>query len=58
MMITPVGVAFLLRMLADTHVGPLAPIFSAVGLGAFSWSQNAADARAAVLIGDLGNGHR
>lgn len=53
MMITPVGVAFLLRMLADTHVGPLAPIFNAVGLGAFSWSQNAADARAAVLIGDL-----
>lgn len=53
MMITPVGVAFLLRMLADTHVGPLAPLFNAIGLGSFSWSQNAADARIAVLIGDI-----
>lgn len=53
MMITPVGVAFLLRMLADTHVGPLAPVFNAIGLGSFSWSQNAADARATALVGDI-----
>lgn len=53
MMITPVGVAFLLRMLADTHVGPLAPVFNAIGLESFSWSQNGGDARATALVGDI-----
>jgi multiple sugar transport system permease protein len=53
MMITPVGIAFLFRMLADTHVGPFAPIWVQMGLADFSFLQSAAGARAAVLIGDI-----
>jgi multiple sugar transport system permease protein len=53
LMITPVGIAFLFRMLTDTHVGPFAPFWVAIGLSDFSWVENAAGARAAVLIGDI-----
>ncbi|MEP7290932.1 MAG: sugar ABC transporter permease [Chloroflexota bacterium] len=53
MMITPVGIAFLFRMLADTHVGPFAPIWVRMGLGDFSFLESAAGARTAVLIGDI-----
>lgn len=52
MMITPVGIAFLFRMIADTHVGPLAPLWAILGLGDISWTETAAGARMAVLIGD------
>lgn len=52
MLITPVGIAFLFRMLTDTHVGPFAPLLVSIGLGEFSWVTTAAGARAAVLIGD------
>jgi multiple sugar transport system permease protein len=53
MMITPVGIAFLFRMLTDTHVGPFAPVWSILGLENFSWVETAAGARAAVLVGDI-----
>ena len=53
MLITPVGIAFLFRMLADTHVGPFAPLWVSIGLGDFSFVESAAGARAAVLIGDI-----
>jgi multiple sugar transport system permease protein len=53
MMITPVGIAFLFRMLTDTHVGPFAHVWTGLGLGDFSWAETAAGARAAVLIGDI-----
>lgn len=53
MMITPVGIAFLFRMLADTHVGPLAPVLFALGLENVSWVGSAEGARTAVLIGDI-----
>jgi multiple sugar transport system permease protein len=53
MMITPVGIAFLFRMLTDTHVGPFAPLWVSIGLGDFSFVESAAGARAAVLIGDI-----
>jgi multiple sugar transport system permease protein len=53
MMITPVGVGFLARMLADTVKGPLAPIWQAIGLGAFSWGDSASGARTVVLLGDI-----
>jgi multiple sugar transport system permease protein len=53
MMITPVGIAFLFRMLTDTHVGPFAPLWGIFGLGDFSFVESAAGARAAVLIGDI-----
>lgn len=53
MMITPVGIAFLFRMLTDTHVGPFAPVWTGLGLQDFSFLQNAAGARVAVIIGDI-----
>jgi multiple sugar transport system permease protein len=53
MMITPVGVAYMFRMLADTGRGPFAPLWQAVGLGDFSWVNEPWGARAAVLIGDI-----
>jgi multiple sugar transport system permease protein len=53
MMITPVGIGFLFRMLADTNKGPIVPIWLMLGLQNFSWADTAGGARAAVLIGDI-----
>jgi multiple sugar transport system permease protein len=53
MMITPVGVAYLFRMLTDTDKGPFQPIWQALGLGLYSWVNNPWGARAAVMIGDI-----
>jgi multiple sugar transport system permease protein len=53
MMITPVGVAYMFRMLADTSKGPFAPLWRAAGLGDFSWVTDPWGARAAVMIGDI-----
>jgi multiple sugar transport system permease protein len=53
MMITPVGVAYLFRMLADTSKGPLYPLWLRFGLTDVSWSTNAWGARLAVMIGDV-----
>ncbi|MFQ5341071.1 MAG: carbohydrate ABC transporter permease [Anaerolineae bacterium] len=52
MMITPVGVAYMFRMLADTDKGPFQPIWQALGLGLTSWVTHPWGARAAVMIGD------
>lgn len=52
MMITPVGIAFLFRMVTDTHVGPLTPLWTSLGMKDFSWLDTAEGARLAVLIGD------
>jgi multiple sugar transport system permease protein len=53
MMITPVGVAYMFRMLTDTDKGPFQPIWQALGLGLYSWVTDPWGARAAVLIGDI-----
>ena len=53
MMITPVGVAYLFRMLTDTNQGPFQPLWYAVGLANFSWVNDPWGARAAVMIGDI-----
>ena len=53
MMITPVGVAYLFRMLTDTSKGPFYPIWNALGLANTSWVTNPWGARAAVMIGDI-----
>lgn len=53
MMITPVGVAYMFRMLTDTSKGPFAPIWQAVGLGDYSWVTQPWGARWAVMIGDI-----
>jgi multiple sugar transport system permease protein len=53
MMITPVGVAYMFRMLTDTSKGPLQPVWAAVGLTDFSWVNDPWGARVAVLVGDI-----
>src|SRR5919108_4290478 len=53
MMITPVGVAYMFRMLADTGKGPLQPLWALVGLSDFSWVNDPWGARVAVMVGDV-----
>lgn len=52
MMITPVGIAFLFRMIVDTQKGPFAMVWYNLGLADFSFITTAEGARLAVLIGD------
>jgi multiple sugar transport system permease protein len=53
MMITPVGVAYMFRMVTDTDKGPFTPLWHALGLGDFSWVSDPWGARIAILIGDI-----
>src|SRR5437867_7654806 len=53
MMITPVGVAYMFRMLTDTGKGPLYPLWVRFGLTDVSWVTNPWGARLAVMIGDV-----
>src|SRR5689334_7548946 len=53
MMITPVGVAYMFRMVTDTGKGPLTPLWQAFGLINFSWVNDPWGARAAILIADI-----
>ena len=53
MMITPVGVAYLFRMLVDTSKGPFYPLWAHFGLTDISWVTNPWGARLAVMIGDV-----
>ena len=53
MMITPVGVAYLFRMVADTSKGPLVPLFDFAGLSDYAWAASASGARMAVLLADV-----
>ena len=52
LMVTPVGIAYSFRMLADMTQGPLSPIWRGLGLGAFSWASDAWSARIVVMVGD------
>ena len=52
LMVTPVGIAYMFRMLADMQVGPLAPMASALGWSMANWAEHAWSARFVVLIGD------
>lgn len=52
LMVTPVGIAYTFRMLADMQKGPFAPILRAFGVGEWSWATEAWSARLMVLIGD------
>jgi multiple sugar transport system permease protein len=52
LMVTPVGIAYTFRMLADMKFGPFAPLWSAMGLGQFAWAANPWSARWVVVIGD------
>jgi multiple sugar transport system permease protein len=53
MMITPVGVAYMFRMVTDTTKGPLTPLWGALGLTNFSWVTDPWGARTAILIADI-----
>lgn len=52
MMVTPVGIAYTFRMLADMQKGPFAPILRTFGVSEWSWATEAWSARMMVLIGD------
>lgn len=52
LMVTPVGIAYMFRMMADTSVGPLAPIWAWLGLGQIAWAASSWLARCVVIIGD------
>ena len=52
MMITPVGIAYVFRMLTDMTKGPYAPIVAWFGLAESSWEVIPWGARIAVMIGD------
>src|SRR5581483_10064308 len=53
LMITPVGVAYMFRMMVDTSIGPLAPLWVILGLRDVSWVNNPWTARAAILVSDI-----
>ena len=53
MMITPVGVAYMFRMITDTDKGPFTPVWHLLGLASFSWVNHPWGARAAILIADI-----
>jgi multiple sugar transport system permease protein len=52
LMITPVGIAYAFRMLADMSKGPFAPLWAGLGLGEFAWASDPWLARLVVVIGD------
>ncbi len=52
LMVTPVGIAYAFRMLADVSKGPFAPLWQWLGYGDFAWAVDAWSARWVVLIGD------
>jgi multiple sugar transport system permease protein len=52
LIVTPVGIAYVFRMLADMQKGPFAPISRAFGLGEWAWSTEPWSARFMVIIGD------
>ena len=51
--ITPVGIAYMFRMLTDNTSGPFAPIFAGLGMSNFSVLGDPWGARLAVIIGDV-----
>jgi multiple sugar transport system permease protein len=52
LMVTPVGIAYTFRMLADMQKGPFAPLLRAFGVEEWSWATQAWSSRLMVLLGD------
>ena len=50
--ITPVGIAYQWRMLADMSKGPFAPVWEWLGLAEFAWGSDAWAARTMIMISD------
>ena len=52
LMITPIGIGYAFRMLADTTKGPFAPVWQWFGLGDFAWVSNPWTARIFIVVGN------
>lgn len=52
LMVTPVGIAYTFRMLADMSLGPFSPLWKAAGFGEFSWAADPWTARLVIVLGD------
>ena len=52
MMMTPIGIAYTFRMITDSTVGPLAPVFQALGFEEFALTVTTWGARSAIVISD------
>ncbi|MGA0127638.1 MAG: carbohydrate ABC transporter permease, partial [bacterium] len=52
LMITPVGIAYQWRMLADMNKGPFSELWNWVGLGEFAWGSDPWAARTMVMLAD------
>jgi multiple sugar transport system permease protein len=52
LMVTPVGIAYTFRMLADMQKGPFAPLSRFFGTGEWAWATDPWSARLVVLAGD------
>ncbi len=52
LMITPIGIGYAFRMMADTTKGPFSPLWQWVGLGDFAWATDAWAARTFIIVGD------
>jgi multiple sugar transport system permease protein len=52
LIVTPVGIAYTFRMLADMQKGPFAPLLRAFGVTEWSWATEGWSARLMVLVGD------
>jgi multiple sugar transport system permease protein len=52
LMITPIGIGYAFRMLADTTKGPFSPLWQWVGLGDFAWVSSPWAARTFIVVAD------
>lgn len=52
LMVTPVGIAYTFRMLADMTQGPLSGVWRLLGFGDVAWAAQAWSARIVVMVGD------
>lgn len=52
LMITPIGVGYAFRMMADTTKGPFSPLWQWVGLRDFAWAADPWAARVFIVIAD------
>ncbi|MEM7301463.1 MAG: sugar ABC transporter permease [Pseudomonadota bacterium] len=52
LMITPIGVGYIFRMMADTTKGPISPMWQWFGLQDFAWASDPWTARVFIIVGD------
>jgi multiple sugar transport system permease protein len=52
LMITPIGIGYIFRMMADTGKGPFATLWQWAGLGGFAWSADPWAARLIIVVAD------